>query len=158
MGRDIGTALINLIKKLAGKRTTLAELPERVAEYQERETTKALKNRQESKAQGIADRCETILVLIDSLTATDRAKGIPGLCAVIADMFSDKRGKMTTLATIHKSKGMESSRVIILDAHLMPSKYARQDWQKVQEQNLQYVAVTRSLDFLAFVDSKHVNA
>ena len=49
-----------------------------------------------------------------------------------------------TLSTCHKAKGREWQRVAILEPELMPSKWARQDWQYQQEQNLIYVAYTRT--------------
>jgi hypothetical protein len=51
---------------------------------------------------------------------------------------------------------MEAHTVYILDGHLMPSKWAKQPWQQVQEQNLRYVAVTRALDSLYFIESKQI--
>jgi len=95
-------------------------------------------------------------VLLDSMTPQDRNRGISGLIAIIESMFADNPNGTTTLATVHKSKGMEAPTVYILDKHLMPSKYARQEWQMQQELNLQYVAITRSLDTLIFVDSDKI--
>lgn len=153
MGRDIGKGLTTLIRKLAGTRTTLDQLPDKLSDYMDREVSAALAKRQETKAQSISDKCESILALIESMTPGDRALGINGLCAIIDNMFTDRKERLTTLATVHKSKGMEAPRVFILDRQLMPSKYARQAWQQVQEANLQYVAITRSLDTLVYLDT-----
>jgi len=71
----------------------------------------------------------------------------------IDNLFSDHGGQRLTLCTIHKSKGMEWNRVFILDCHLMPSRYARKGWQKVQETNLIYVAHTRAKTELYFINS-----
>jgi len=49
-----------------------------------------------------------------------------------------------TLATIHKSKGLEADRVWWLNASACPASWARQPWQKQQERNLCYVAATRA--------------
>ena len=63
----------------------------------------------------------------------------------IEQLFDEKRRGLLTLSTIHKAKGLEWPTVFILDARtLMPSKWAQLPWQKVQERNLQYVAVTRA--------------
>jgi superfamily I DNA/RNA helicase len=57
-----------------------------------------------------------------------------------------------TLSSIHKSKGREWRRVFWLGmAAFQPSKYARKDWQIVQERNLQYVAGTRAMAELVHV-------
>jgi superfamily I DNA/RNA helicase len=59
------------------------------------------------------------------------------------------------LSTIHRAKGLENKRVFILNYDELP--YYRQhqkDWERVQEINLKYVAVTRSLNELFLIESK----
>lgn len=158
MGRDIGKGLTTLIRKLAGKTTTLDALPDKIDAYMTREVSAAMAKRQETKAQSISDKCQSIIALIDSMTPADRQRGINGLCQIIEDMFTDRKERLTTLATVHKSKGMEAPRVFILDRQLMPSKYAKQEWQQKQEANLQYVAITRALDTLVYLDSETISA
>jgi ATP-dependent exoDNAse (exonuclease V) beta subunit len=47
---------------------------------------------------------------------------------------------------------VEFSRTFILGmAQFQPSKYATQDWMKVQEDNLAYVAITRAKDALVHI-------
>lgn len=55
------------------------------------------------------------------------------------------------LMTIHKSKGLETDNVYILDQHLIPNKYVTQDWEQIQEQNLKYVMITRARKKLGFL-------
>ncbi len=150
MGREIGEQLVSLIQKM--KATTLEDLDEKLAEYTKRETEKAVAARQEQKAERLADQYESILAIIDGLPETDRS--IYAVIGVIRTIFDDKSAGCTTLATVHKAKGMEAHRVFILDSFLMPSKWAKQEWQLQQEMNLKYVACTRSLDTLYFVDSE----
>jgi superfamily I DNA/RNA helicase len=62
--------------------------------------------------------------------------------------------QVLTLATIHKSKGREFQRTYLLDmAKYCPSPYAKKDWQMIQETNLEYVAITRAMHELIFVNS-----
>lgn len=156
-GRDIGNGLKSLIKKLSGRSNDLTRLADRLEAYRTTEVQKALDKRQEGKAQSIDDKCTSIMALIDTMTEDDTTRGVTGLLAIIDSMFSDnaERGKVL-LSTIHKSKGLEYPRVIILDWALCPSKMARQDWQRKQETNLQFVAITRSKDTLLFVDSETI--
>jgi superfamily I DNA/RNA helicase len=48
---------------------------------------------------------------------------------------------------------MEWHRVFILDAHLMPSKWATRAWMREQEDNLAYVAITRAKSRLSYITS-----
>lgn len=65
-------------------------------------------------------------------------------------MFSDER-KCITLATVHKSKGLENPRVFLLQPELMPFPKAKTKQQIEQEWNLRYVALTRAKEALFFV-------
>lgn len=60
-------------------------------------------------------------------------------------------GTGITLTTIHKAKGLEADRVFFLNSHDVPSKYAKSQWQLDQEENLRYVAITRSKDLLEYI-------
>lgn len=57
------------------------------------------------------------------------------------------------LSTIHKSKGLETNRVFILRKELIPSKYAKQPWQFIQEQNLKFVMITRAKKELVYINN-----
>jgi DNA helicase II / ATP-dependent DNA helicase PcrA len=67
-------------------------------------------------------------------------------------IFSNDEKDGIKLATIHKSKGLESERVFIIHRDLIPSKYARQPWEIEQERNLEYVAYTRAKTTLGFIN------
>lgn len=60
----------------------------------------------------------------------------------------------TLLSSIHRAKGMEAKRVFILRPDLMPHPKAKSEWEMGQEKNLQYVAQTRAIEELVFVDGK----
>lgn len=70
----------------------------------------------------------------------------------IMDVFSeDGTYGSIELSTIHKAKGAESNEVFIICPSLMPSRTAKKEWEKRQEENLVYVAYTRARDRLCFV-------
>ena len=46
---------------------------------------------------------------------------------------------------------MEADNVYILNKNLTPSKYAKQEWEIEQEQNLEYVSFTRAKKQLGFI-------
>lgn len=154
MGRDIGANLQALVKKM--RASTLEELDEKVTEYANREVAKALAKKQDAKAQRIQDQCDSLIAMCEGMPENERT--IYGLLARINELFTDdtNTGTRTTLATVHKAKGMEAHRVFILDPFLMPSRFARTEEAMQQEQNLRYVAITRALDTLHFVDGKNI--
>ena len=69
-------------------------------------------------------------------------------------IFADK-GEGIVLSTIHKSKGLETDDVYFYLPSLIPSKYAVKDWEKEQEINLLYVAITRAKKTLIFVNNEY---
>ena len=101
--------------------------------------------KQEQSYVSFCDKVEVIELLSENCeTAED-------ISAVLGRLFSDDTTTGIQLSTIHRSKGLEAKRVFIIHAELMPSKYAKQDWQMEQEMNLMYVAYTRAKNYLGFV-------
>lgn len=153
LGKDIEHGLVKLAKKMKTKDVDV--LTSRLDDYQKREVEKMRKKKQEDRAQSLMDRVETLRIFINELPETQRS--LDKLIESINKLFKmdqvEKR-QMLVLSTIHKAKGGEWENVFILDPHLMPSKWASQDWQLQQEVNLQYVAVTRAKNKLAYITSE----
>lgn len=148
LGRELGAGLVALVDKMDA--ADITDLQAKVEEFQTRETSRLLEKSREAEAEAVNDQCDCIRLFISNLSESGRT--IDALKASITDLFSDREGCLT-LATIHKSKGLEWERVFILDSHLMPSKYAKQEWQLEQEKNLQWVANTRAKLDLFYITS-----
>lgn len=151
MGREIGQGLKSLIKRMNAK--GIDALASNLENWAARETEKAIAKCQDSKVEAIGDKLDTMLFLIHNLLETDRT--IPALLAVIDQLFSDATN-VVTLATIHKSKGMEAPRVYWLNSSQCPAPWAKQPWQQQQEQNLCYVATTRAQAELYLIEDSSV--
>lgn len=149
LGREIGAGLIKLIDKQKAK--GIDALIEKLEIFREREVTAALAKKEDGKADAINDKIDAIRAVIDTLSETGRT--VPKLISTIDGLFSDQANGVVTLCTIHKAKGLEFKTVYILEPALSPSKYARQEWMKRQEVNLQYVAATRAQERTIYVDS-----
>jgi DNA helicase-2/ATP-dependent DNA helicase PcrA len=150
MGRDIGEGLVKLIVKLKPKGIEGPNgLLMKLEEWSAKEMRKAIEKDQDAKAQAIEDKHGSILAFIEGCKATT----IPKLNEEIANLFKpgDKASRVV-LSTIHKAKGLEADRVFVYRTDLLPSKYAKLEWQKRQEANLTYVAYTRSMNELYLVE------
>lgn len=151
LGREIGAGLVSLVKKL--KASGVDRLIEKLDAYEAREMARFFAKGQEQKADAIKDKCDCIRMVVEGLDEENRT--IPAIIQTIEGMFSDDTGKgLLTLCTIHKSKGLEWDHVYVLQPELSPSKYARQDWQIEQEQNLEYVRDTRAKVGLHFLNGQ----
>lgn len=145
-GRDISLRLQKLITRWKVK--TLDALEGRLELYLERETTKCLAKKRETKLIEVEDVVETLRVIIAQCRKEQKTT-VADAVEYVAGLFADDVAGILVLSTIHKAKGREWRRVFWLDrAGTCPSKWARQQWQKDQEANLCYVAATRAQDEL----------
>lgn len=150
LGKEIGTSLVSLVAKQRAK--GVDNLMAKLNVWREREVAKHIAEGNEGKAEAVNDRFECVQTIIHNLNETERT--IPGLCRKIEGLFGDGSAGVLSLATMHKLKGAEFDRVAIYRPELCPSKFARQDWQRVQEDNLLYVGYTRAkLEFI-FVEGE----
>ena len=153
-GRDIGMGLKKLASRWS-KIKTVNALEERLEEYLAKEKAKLDHNKKlAAKFQTIEDQVETLLVIIEQCRYEGKTL-VTDMLAYIDSLFAENVKGVLTLSTIHKSKGREWPTVFWLDrAGTLPSKYAKQDWQLDQENNLCYVAATRAMTNLIEVKAK----
>ena len=68
-------------------------------------------------------------------------------------MISSKEDSIQ-ISTIHSAKGLEQNRVFIIDYDRLPlTRDGQKQWEKTQEEHLQYVAITRAKKELYLVQS-----
>lgn len=153
-GREIGAGLVKLARRW--KITDLSKLLEKLEDHLTKQTAKYKAKGQEEKIQGLEDQVECLKIVITRCQSKGKYT-VNELVTEIQGMFGDtpagEQPKVLTLSTIHKSKGREWVRVFVLGREkFMPSKYARKEWQQVQEANLEYVAITRAKMELVWVE------
>jgi len=146
-GREIGTGLLKLARRW--KIATLDALSKKLDDYESRQTAKFMSKGQEDRIQNVVDQVECLRVVIDRCLVAGKTQ-ISDLVESVTNMFGDtpdgQQPRVLTLSTVHKSKGREWRRVFILGRQkYMPSPYAKQEWQAIQEKNLEYVAITRAM-------------
>jgi len=61
------------------------------------------------------------------------------------------------LSTIHRAKGLENNRVFVLNYDELPYfRIQQKEWERTQELNLKYVAITRALSELFLIENKKI--
>jgi superfamily I DNA/RNA helicase len=142
-GREIGSGLISLASRWKVKK--LDTLKTRLNTYRDREVKKAMEKDDAERADAIADKVETLMVLVERAQSLNL--DVDGLKAMIEDMFSDDVSKkgLLTLCSYHRSKGREFERVFRINHYKhCPSRFAKQPHQIIAEENLDYVSTTRA--------------
>ena len=146
-GKDIGKGLEIFIKKMHS--STLDGLLKKIDLSVETEANKLRKKGVRNpfnteKIDRMVQRNDAIKLL------SQNVHGVDSLLKYIRSVFKEE-GEGVCLSTIHKSKGLENKNVFLLCPELIPSKYATQEWQLVQEENLKYVAITRAKENFSYI-------
>jgi len=86
--------------------------------------------------------------ILESLEITSETVGNVVVSRAIKDVQSGvKQGESI-------SRPLEAHKVFWLNSSKCPAQWARQDWQKQQEENLCYVAATRAKAELVLIEEK----
>jgi superfamily I DNA/RNA helicase len=149
-GREIGAGLVSVVRqiekhdqyrwedfdKLLGEWTNW-----KVAQLRRREGTEDAVQATEDKASAI----RAVFLSKPFRNAMD-------LILAIEKLFSNDSASVW-LSTVHRAKGLEADRVFILRPKKLPLEWAtQQEWQRDQELNLKYVALTRARKSLIFCE------
>ena len=161
-GRDIGAGLTSLIKKLCGKNfksATVLTLESKLDDYLVKEIAKLDQKRlrtpvSDMQYELLEDKVSCIRLIAQGLQTVGK------VCDRIKELFSntDKDGmpqSKVVLSSIHRAKGLEADNVFILHPEKLPHPMATLDWEIEQEYNIKYVAITRSMDTLYFVETEN---
>lgn len=145
-GRDIGQGLLGLLEKLAPSPSTpVSRFLESLGQHRAEQVERLNKAGREVEALAMEDRCDTLEALALGCNTTMDIK------RRVDEIFSDEEIGGVTFCTIHRSKGLEADRIYILRPDLCPHPKSKKAWQKIQEDNLLYVAITRAMAELYFV-------
>lgn len=146
-GSEIGKSIINLVKNLSKvpKDTMIQYLYDMLSNLHSELLEKGVRSpTKHPRYISLTEKIDIIKIIAEKFSTTN------AIIKCIERMFKDiSKGIM--LSTIHKSKGLETENVFILDLHLIPSEYAVKRHQIIQEHNLLYVAITRAKKKLYFI-------
>jgi len=152
-GRDLGQQLMRHARLAAPDGPDLEELRYAVEEYKKHQMMLLSQREKHTQANMLEDECDALTVLIDRCMETGQ-KTMLDLERLCESLFVDDGQKLNCilLCSVHKAKGLEWPRVYILGRFdYMPFWRAEMEWERVQEQNLIYVAVTRAEHELVYV-------
>jgi superfamily I DNA/RNA helicase len=156
IGSDIGMSLILMIENCEKKTEdfTMINVFSRLYHDKDKLIEKVMSNHKMIKSEAMED--SQVIIMNEKIQAIEvLSEGIGNphdVIRKIKELFSNDKKSGICLSNMHKSKGLESERVFIIHQELIPSKYAKLQWQIEQERNLEYVAYTRAKTTLGFVN------
>lgn len=142
-GRDIGLQLIQLINDFQTISELIGYWTNELDKFRADLIKAGILNPEDHTGyMALRDKVETLMFLCKIADTIEELK------QNIETIFTDElRG--IVLSTVHKAKGLEANRVFIIRPDLLPLKVAK-GWQMIQEQNLEYVAITRAKTELVY--------
>lgn len=147
LGRKIGEGLVALINK--SKASTTVELIVWLGGWLQKEQAneQAKRHPSDTRMETLQDKHDCIVTFCSGLSTVEEVRN------KIKSIFTDnKQMHGVTLSSIHKSKGLESRRVYLLEPKgCGPRRDKMQAWELKQEDNLRYVAITRAIEELVYV-------
>jgi superfamily I DNA/RNA helicase len=141
-GKDIGKDLIHLVDKLSRRSDSINEFLEYLEAWRMRESEKWMAAEKPDRMADVDDKANMLVEM------SDGAEDLQELRIRIETLFTETGlgdADVVTCSSIHKAKGLEANRVFVLTNTL----YAGSDF--LEEQNLEYVAVTRAKNTLVLV-------
>ena len=139
-GRDVGQGLISTVKKL--KADSVPDLSCKLSDWLHCETMKetAKRNANENQLIALQDRVDCLYCFMEG------QQTVEDVIAKIESVFTDNKDSPgIRLSSVHKAKGLEANRVFVMTDTLYPAGV------NLEEQNLEYVAVTRAKQELVLV-------
>jgi DNA helicase-2/ATP-dependent DNA helicase PcrA len=148
-GRDIGKTLVDLAVTIGSLMDLYgASFGETLNTYETQRTAKlAESENSEERIAMLADQCEALRACYDAADGTT----VAAVCSYIDTIFDDKRASIW-LSTVHRAKGLEADDVYILYPDMLPLvRNGQTEEDAEQEENIAYVALTRSKDRLTLI-------
>jgi DNA helicase-2/ATP-dependent DNA helicase PcrA len=146
LGRDFGKGLIDLTNRMNAAGTV--DLVRKLGTWLDAERARLdRRDAPESQVQAVEDRAGCLIELAAAFDS------VGALTAHIDRLFSDRhdRGAVVTLASVHRAKGSEADRVVVVEPGCLPLVGRKtRPWERRQEMNLAYVAATRAKRELIF--------
>jgi len=145
IGELIESKMFSILRHL--KCNTICEMRSQVMNQHASKIEKLIgsKKARASTIDLVNDTYETLITIINECTLVDQVE------KTIKEIFKPKKDSLL-YSSMHRSKGREAERVVILDSSKMTLEMSNLDEDEIQqEKNLCYVAMTRAKSQLEFV-------
>ncbi len=143
-GKAVLDSLDAVVKSL--RAYTVEEAKVKLLHWEEKQKLLLTKQKRRSMIPVMQDKASCIRMVLRACGQLSKFRDT--LDMMFDDTASEEK---VQLASVHQAKGLEADRVFILRPELMPHFLAQSTWEKEQEKNVGYVAVTRSKRELYFV-------
>lgn len=147
-GRNIGAGLVKIVKKIDEKEhfnpsTFASDFLKALEHYSDREMERLIaRDASESVIETFTDKILCIHIVFESFDPSTPAD----LIGRFDDLFNDSPSTIY-FSSIHRAKGLENPRVIILKSDRMSLRWKGQtEEERQQEDNAKYVGLTRAKD------------
>ena len=143
-GRDLGAGLLALVRRL--KAADVGDLIAKARKWADKAIRQAeAADKGAATVQAIEDKVDTLCAF------AAESESVADLMGRIEAIFADVSPEgCVLLSTVHKAKGLEAERVVILRPDLLPAPWAKSEADQAQEKNIAYVAITRAKRTLIF--------
>lgn len=150
LGKQIGVGLINTIQQAIGN-TSIQEIKKfwQVLDDHHMKRRDIIIAKNDNDTDRKLENLEDNILAISAIA--EEVETVNELISQIDEMFSDDSYGIR-FSSIHKAKGKEAENIFILRPELMPSTKAISKEDIQQEQNIIYVAMTRSKDNMFWVN------
>jgi DNA helicase-2/ATP-dependent DNA helicase PcrA len=153
-GADLGNTLVGMAQRIA-------KMPEfefsrflKFLQQYESQQLKSISNKSGDPTE-IEEEMEaqkTQVGILRTLYRVSQSESLQEFCSEIQAQFEHKR-EVVILTSVHKAKGLEAERVFIYRPKTLPLQRPEQQiWEKEQEMNLKYVALTRGKQDLYMIE------
>jgi len=146
-GRDIGAGLKTIVRKLGKGNIGIETMIGRIEAWRDREVRRFTIAKRENQIDQVNDKAETLLVI------AHEASSVADMEVRIDGLFTDDglgQAGVITCSSVHRAKGLEADHVFVLGFTLYPRGV------NAEEQNIEYVAITRAKQILTLVHKAEI--
>jgi DNA helicase-2/ATP-dependent DNA helicase PcrA len=154
IGKDMAKGMARALSEISDiKGFTFREFPRYLNEWLDKKVESFREQRRNELAiSAMEDTARSLMHIHRRGIAEYNVRSVKGLKNYADTLFKkDPIIGQVSLATIHRSKGLQADNVYVLNPEQLPHSKAKLEWEQEQEMHLEYIAYTRSKNALYFI-------